>query len=49
MGKDRFYDSHVSPFKQRWSNPKHSFSQVNGETMQTQHNYILQQETRKQS
>ncbi|WP_153125387.1 YpzG family protein [Peribacillus tepidiphilus] len=28
--------NYISPFKQRWTNPKHAKSQVVGETQQTQ-------------
>lgn len=38
-----------SEFQSTWSNPKHAFRQVNGETQQTQSLIILEQETRKRS
>ncbi|MCH1627527.1 YpzG family protein [Ferdinandcohnia quinoae] len=48
MGKRR-NDPYTNPFQSPWANPKHSWAQINGETMQTQNNIILQRETRKRS
>jgi hypothetical protein len=53
MGKNwkkKFYDNlYSTPFQQPWANPKHSFSQVNGETQQNQHAIILEYDVRKRS
>ena len=40
---------HNSPFNSTWSSAKHAKAQVNGQTQQTQHNIILERETRKRS
>ncbi|MGL4522176.1 MAG: YpzG family protein [Bacilli bacterium] len=48
MKKSRYQDdSHSSLFVQTWTNPKHSKSQVNGQTMQTQSGVILEAQTKK--
>ncbi|MBP3040925.1 YpzG family protein [Bacillaceae bacterium Marseille-Q3522] len=52
MGKSkkRFdNDAYSSPFDSPWYNPKRAFSQVNGETQQTQSLIILENQTRKRS
>jgi hypothetical protein len=48
--KKKFYDNlYSNAFSQPWANPKHAFSQVNGQTQQTQNLIILEAQTRKQS
>lgn len=47
--KKFFENMYANPFQSPRANPKHSFQQVNGETQQGQHNYILAVETRKRS
>ncbi|EIJ82070.1 hypothetical protein PB1_04000 [Bacillus methanolicus PB1] len=42
-------NSNSSSFAAPWYNPKHAYSQVNGETQLTQKTIILQRQTRKQS
>ncbi|WP_084405792.1 YpzG family protein [Alteribacter aurantiacus] len=37
------------PFQSPRANPKHAFHQVNGESQQSQHNQILEVQTRKRS
>ncbi|BDG33460.1 YpzG family protein [Parageobacillus thermoglucosidasius] len=45
-----FYDNlYSNPFQQPWANPKHAYSQVNGETQQALNLIILERETRKRS
>ncbi|MBU8908873.1 YpzG family protein [Desertibacillus haloalkaliphilus] len=48
MGKD-FKRKYQNPFQSPRANPKHAFHQVNGETQQSLHNYVLQVQTRKRS
>ncbi|MGE6631783.1 YpzG family protein [Bacillus sp. NPDC077027] len=43
-----FVESRITPYPQPWANAKHSASQVNGETQQTQHDIVLQNNVRKQ-
>ncbi len=40
---------YVDPFQSPRANPKHAFHQVNGETEQSLHNYVLAVQTRKRS
>lgn len=47
--KKYFENLYQNPFQNPRANPKHAFNQVNGETMQTQHEIILENETRKRS
>ncbi|WP_100371813.1 YpzG family protein [Bacillus sp. FJAT-45037] len=49
MGKPRKNTPYKDPFCSPRSNPKHAFHQVNGETEQSQHNIILEVQTRKRS
>lgn len=53
MGKNnkkKFYKNlYQDPFQMPRANPKHAFNQVNGETQQTQHEIILENQTRKRS
>ncbi|HWO74670.1 MAG TPA: YpzG family protein [Bacillus sp. (in: firmicutes)] len=44
-----FQDEYQSPFEQTWTNRKHLYSQVKGQTQQTQNLIILEHQTRKQS
>ncbi|WP_209124076.1 YpzG family protein [Alkalihalobacillus sp. BA299] len=41
--------NYADPFQSPRANPKHAFHQVNGETEQSQHNIILEVQTRKRS
>ncbi|WP_084031503.1 YpzG family protein [Anaerobacillus arseniciselenatis] len=41
--------NYQDPFNSPRANPKHAFMQVNGETQQSLHNYVLQIQTRKRS
>ncbi|WP_096439673.1 YpzG family protein [Alteribacter populi] len=40
---------YVDPFQSPRAKPKHAFHQVNGETEQSLHNYVLAVQTRKRS
>ncbi|HEU5139201.1 MAG TPA: YpzG family protein [Bacillales bacterium] len=37
------------PFQSPHTNPKHAFRQVNGETQQGRHNYVIEIQTRKRT
>ncbi|MFJ5966008.1 MULTISPECIES: YpzG family protein [unclassified Bacillus (in: firmicutes)] len=43
-----FVQLRTTAYPQPWANAKHSASQVNGETQQTQHDIVLQNNVRKQ-
>ncbi len=46
----KFYDNlYTNPFIKGHANPKHAWSQVNGETMEPLNTFILHRQTRKQS
>jgi YpzG-like protein len=45
MANQRF----KGPFQHPWSTPKHTWSQINGETKETQNLIILKRQTRKQA
>lgn len=46
----KFYDNlYQNPFQKGHANPKHSWNQVNGETMEALNTIILHRQTRKQS
>jgi hypothetical protein len=47
MGNQKFFQNR--PFTTPWYTPKHSHSQINGETQQSQDLIILKRQTRKQS
>lgn len=48
--KNNFHNNvYKSPFEQTWTNRKHMWSQVKGQTQQTQNLIILEHQTRKQS
>ncbi|GAF66575.1 YpzG family protein [Alkalihalobacillus trypoxylicola] len=49
MGKEKNIKHYQDPFQSPRANPKHAFQQVNGETQQSYHNYVLAIETRKRS
>lgn len=50
QSKKKFYENmYQNPFQSFKSNPKHAFHQVGGETQQTQHEIILENQTRKRS
>ncbi|KGX83154.1 YpzG family protein [Pontibacillus marinus] len=47
--KKFFKNLYSDPFQSPRANPKHAFDQVNGETQQTQAEYITQVQMRKRS